>query len=461
MAADEQQTTKLAGVDPAWAWSAWQPDAKASWNREWAAHLYRRAGFAATWSQLEESLATGHQATIDRLMAGEPETDRFYQDAAQSAESLLAAGDPQQVAAWWLYVLIHSPHPLRERLTLFWHGHFATSGAKVTDGRTMYLQNSLLRKHALGSFRPMLDEVSKDPAMLIWLDATSNHKAHPNENFAREVMELFCLGIGNYSEHDIKEAARSFTGWELSRGQFRFNRDEHDVGQKTVLGQTGAFNGDDVLRILLDRPATGRFLVRKLFRFLMSETAEPPAGLIEPLATGLRERDYDLAWLVRTMISSNLFFSPHAVRQRVKGPVELAVGLLRSLEAPVNTYALHEELRKLGQGLLFPPNVKGWDGGTAWINSSTLVGRANLVWALVGGHGRMSVRLQPELAALRGAEQPAVQVARLIDLLLACPLPDAVQVQLIAIASAGEESLRQRLARLMQAIGTLPEYQLG
>jgi uncharacterized protein (DUF1800 family) len=463
MSAQEQNAAnKLAAVDPDWAWAAWQPHAETPWNRERAAHLYRRAGFAATWSQLEEALATGHQATIDLLLAGGPDSDGFYQEAARSAESLLGSGDAKQLAAWWLYLLVHSPHPLRERMTLFWHGHFATSAAKVTDVRMMYAQNSLLRQHALGGFRPLVDRASKDPAMLVWLDSTTNHKAHPNENFAREVMELFCLGIGNYSEHDIKEVARAFTGWELRQGVFRFNRHQHDAGQKTVLGQAGPWTGDDVLRILLDQPATGRFLVRKLFRYLVSETAEPPAALIEPLAAGFREHDYDLAWLVRTVLSSNLFYSDRAVRQRVKGPVELAVGLLRSLELPVNTFALHEDLQKLGQGVLFPPNVKGWDGGTAWINSSTLVGRANLVWAIVGGDGRLKTRFAPErLAALSGVSQPAAQTARLVELLLACSLPDAVQVQLVSIVSASDGSPRQRQARLVQAIATLPEYQLG
>lgn len=462
MAAGEKTgLNSLATVDPAWAWAAWQPDDRTLWGRELAAHLYRRAGFAATWTQLEEGVAAGCQATVDRLMAGKPEVEGFYAEAARSAESLLAAGDPQQLAAWWLYVLVHSPHPLRERLTLFWHGHFATSGAKVTDGRMMYVQNNLFRKHAIGRFPAMLDQVSKDPAMLVWLDSTANHKSHPNENFAREVMELFCLGIGNYSEHDIKEAARAFTGWELAHGAFRFNRYQHDAGQKTVLGQTGAWTGDDILRILLEQPATARFLVRKLFRFLVSETADPPAALIEPLAAGLRQRDYDLSWLTRTMLTSNLFYSPHAVRQRVKSPVELAVGLLRSLEASVNAFALHEDLRKLGQAVLFPPNVKGWDGGAAWINSSTLVGRANLVWAIASGDGRMKARFAPEkLAALAGADQPAAKAGRLVDLLLACPLPDAVQVQLVAIASDSNGGQRQRLARLIHAIGTLPEYQL-
>lgn len=462
MAGEPQNANPLTSIEPAWAWAAYQPNGTKPWTRELAAHLYRRAGFAATWPQLEEAIATGCQSTVDRLMTAGPEAERFYHEAARSAESLLGTNDAQQLAAWWLYVLIHSPHPLLERLTLFWHGHFATSAAKVTDVRMMYAQNSLLRKHALGSFRAMLDAASKDPAMLVWLDSTTNHKAHPNENFAREVMELFCLGIGNYSEHDIKEAARAFTGWELRQNEFRFNRYQHDAGQKTVLGQTGAWTGDDVLRILLEQPAAGHFLVRKLFRWLVSETADPPAALIEPLAAGLRQHDYDYAWLVRTILSSNLFYSPHAVRQRIKGPVELAIGLLRSLETSANTVALQEDLRKLGQAVFFPPNVKGWDGGTAWINSSTLVGRANLVWAIAGGDGRLKARVLPEkLAALSGVDQPAARAGRLVDLMLACPLPDAVQVQLVSVASAADGGERQRLARLIHAIATLPEYQLG
>lgn len=460
--AAEREGNPLASIDPVWAWASYQPNAERPWTRELAAHLYRRAGFAATWSQLEEAIAAGCQATVARLMTPSQEAEQFYTDAARAAESLLGTNDAQQLAAWWLYVLIHSPHPLLERLTLFWHGHFATSAAKVTDVRMMYAQNSLLRKHALGSFRAMLDSASKDPAMLIWLDSTTNHKAHPNENFAREVMELFCLGIGNYSEHDIKEAARAFTGWELRKNEFRFNRYQHDAGQMTVLGQTGAWTGDDVLRILLDQPATGRFLVRKLFRWLVSETADPPAALIEPLAAGLRQHDYDLAWLARTILSSNLFYSPQAVRQRIKGPVELAIGLLRSLETSANTVALQEDLQKLGQAVFFPPNVKGWDGGTAWINSSTLVGRANLVWAIAGGDGRTKARVEPEkLAALAKIDQPAAKAGRLVELLLACPVPDAVQVQLASIASANDGGERQRLARLIHAIATLPEYQLG
>ncbi len=448
-------------IDPAWAWAAFEPDAAAAWDRPRVAHLYRRAGFAASWKQLDEAVAAGCQATVERLLAGEPASDSFYQQAQRSAESLLATGNPAQLAAWWLNVMLHSPHPLLEKLTLFWHGHFATSAAKVTDARMMYVQNAILRKHALGRFGALLGEVSKDPAMLIWLDATTNHKAHPNENFAREVMELFCLGLGNYSEHDIKEAARAFTGWELRQGEFRRNVGQHDDGEKTVLSQTGRWTGDDVLRILLAQPATARFLVRKLFRHLVSETLDPPAALIDPLAEGLRQREYDLSWLVRTLLSSRLFYSPHAMRQRIKSPVELGIGLLRSLEASVNCYALADDLRDLGQAVLFPPNVKGWDGGTAWISSSTLVGRANLVWAVVSGNARLKSRVNlRRLAAFDGVDQPAEVVSRLTELLLSAPLPDEVRIPLTAVAADRNGDDRLRLARVVQAITTLPEYQL-
>jgi uncharacterized protein (DUF1800 family) len=423
----------------------------------------RRGGFGASWNQLEEAVRAGCGPSVERLIEGEPASEAFYAQAENAAESLLGSNDPANLPAWWLHVMLQSPHPLREKMTLFWHGHFATSAAKVTGARMMFCQHRQLREHALGRFGPLLSAVSKDPAMLVWLDSTTNHKAHPNENFAREVMELFCLGLSNYTEHDIKEAARAFTGWEMRQDEFRFNRYQHDPGPKTVLGKTGAWTGDDVLGILLAQPAAGRFLARKLFRYFVSEAADPPDSLVEPLAQGLREHDYDISWMLRTLFASNFFYSPHALRQKIKSPVELAVGLLRSLEAPANTYALSDDLRNLGQGVFFPPNVKGWDGGTAWINSSTLVARANLVWALVSDDARYKTRIRVDrLAALAGVGDPAQQARRLVELLLSAPLPDEVYVQLTAIAAeAATGDPRLPLARVVQAIATLPEFQLA
>jgi len=448
----------LAEIDPAWAWS---PLAEKTWTRELAAHFYRRAGFGATWAELDAAAADGCQRTVERLVSRAPASDSFYGEADRSVAALLASGNANQLSAWWLYVMLGTPQPLLEKLTLFWHGHFATSAAKVTDGQMMFAQHALLRKHALGHFGPMLEELSKDPAMLVWLDSTTNHKAHPNENFAREVMELFCLGIGHYTERDIKEAARAFTGWELRKDEFRFNRYQHDDGMKSLLGKSGRFTGDDILKILLEQPATARFLVRKLYRFLVSETADAPDALIEPLAAGFRAAQYDMTWLLRTMLGSNFFYSPYAVRQRIKSPVEFAVGFLHSLEGSASTYALADDLRDLGQAVFFPPNVKGWDGGVAWINSSTLVGRANLVWNLLSDRdGRYHTRLTLDrLPALSGINDPAAISRRVADLLLATPLPDAVYVQLAAVAS--DKASPNQLARIVQAVATLPEFQLA
>lgn len=468
MAADQLASTQpspkpLAEVDPGWAWSAYDP-AATPWSRELAAHLFRRAGFGAAWAQLDQAVAAGCQPTVERLLAGEDASAAFYAEANRSVAALLASGNAGNLAAWWLHAMLHSPHPLLEKMTLFWHGHFATSAAKVTDPRMMFAQHAILRKHSLGRFAPLLGETSKDPAMLVWLDSTTNHKAHPNENFAREVMELFCLGRGNYTEHDIKEAARAFTGWELRQETFRVNRFQHDEGEKAVLGRTGHWTGDDILKLLLEQPATARFLVRKAFRFLVNETEEPAEALLEPLAAGFRQHDYDMTWLLRTILSSKLFYSPYAVRQRIKSPVEFAIGFLRAIEAPVNAYALADDLRDLGQAVFYPPNVKGWDGGTAWINSATLVGRANLIWSLAtdrDGRYKTAAALE-RLAALSGIDEPAAESRRIADLLLAWPLPDAVYVQLAALAGGDRDQQRPlRLARLVQAVATLPEYQLA
>ncbi|MEX0585473.1 MAG: DUF1800 domain-containing protein, partial [Pirellulales bacterium] len=350
-----------------------------------------------------------------------------------------------------------------EKLTLFWHGHFATSASKVTDADLMFRQNALLRKHALSAFGPLLTEAAKDPAMLLWLDSTTNHKSKPNENFAREVMELFSLGVGNYTERDIKEVARAFTGWELRNKRFFLNRPQHDTGAKSVLGRTGDLDGDAVLAILLEQPAAGRFLVRKLFRYFVSETANPSDALLEPLASGYRQRGFDTAWLVKSLLGSNLFYSPHAMRQRIKSPVELVIGLLRSVEGTANMYALAEDLRQLGQGVFYPPNVKGWDGGPEWINSAGLLARANLVWGLVSGtEGRLKSKVSlAELAARHAIPSGADGVRWWANLLLGTQAPAEIFVQLTALAGDTSGDKSQRLARLVQAIVTLPEYQLA
>jgi hypothetical protein len=255
----------LEEIDPVEAWKPWQPSPAEPWSRKWAPHLYRRAAFGYSREDLIEAERLGLQGTVDLLFEGRP-----Y--ATESLETLIDVGrltalrddGGNQLRGWWLYAMLQGAHPLREKLTLFWHDHFATSLVKVQNPTLMFRQNCLLREHALGRFGPMLQAISRDGAMLVWLDSNSNVKGRPNENYAREVMELFSLGVGNYTEKDVREAARAFTGWRTDGVGFAFNGASHDSGPKTVLGQTGDWDGGDVLRIVLEQPAAARFLVRKL-----------------------------------------------------------------------------------------------------------------------------------------------------------------------------------------------------
>ena len=291
--------------------------------------------------------------------------------------------------------MLQGGHPLREKLTLFWHNHFATSLAKVQNPTLMFRQNCLLRKHALGRFGPLLQAISRDAAMLVWLDSNSNVKGKPNENYARELMELFSLGVGHYTEKDIREAARAFTGWRTDGVGFAFDARLHDDGPKTVLGQTGAWDGGDVVRIVLEQPAAARFLVRKLYHFLVSEKAVPPDSLLEPLCESFRKSDYDIAGLVRTILASRHFYSDHAFRQRIKGPVEYVLGAVQAVYRrygeedadyrPLPQQVLVGRLGAMGQHLFAPPNVKGWPGGPSWLNTSTMLERDNFAGALAMG----------------------------------------------------------------------------
>ncbi|MBL9083432.1 MAG: DUF1800 family protein, partial [Planctomycetales bacterium] len=331
-----------------------------------------------------------------------------------------------------------------------------------------------------------------DVAMLLWLDSAVNRKTRPNENFAREVMELFTLGTGHYTERDIKEAARCFTGWEVHNNRFWFNRPQHDDGPKQVLGERGNFDGDQMVALLLEQPACARFLVRKLFRFLIAD--EPPVGdgdsataqvagtpnstavrpsdeFIEPLARQLRESGYDIAGVVRTMLASNYFYSAAVAGRRIKGPVEFAVGLVRSLEGHVDHYALADDLAALGQQVFYPPNVKGWNGGRDWINAYTLLSRTNLVERLTAGSGRYERKLKLDecpapatVSPADGASDPKdgrALVERLCDLLLAVRPPDAVVAQLAKAAErrSGEDEWTRR-GRTIYALASLPEFQL-
>jgi hypothetical protein len=370
------------------AWAPYAPDDKSPWDLRRVVHLHRRAALAATWSDLRRDLEDGPTASVGRLLAGQanPATPPdFAATADLLADSAVVAGDIGRLKAWWFYRMVFTPDPLGEKLTLLWHDHFATANAKVQDPRLMRRQNDTLRRHTRGNFAELLNAAVREPALLTYLDAPANRKGHPNENLARELMELFTLGVGYYTETDVKEAARALTGWTVTEGNFTETPDRHDPGEKTILGKTGNWTGSDLVKILLGHPATAERIAFKLCRQFFGENAVPPAAVKE-LAAGLRERDLDVGWAVETVLRSRLFFADANVRTRVLGPVEFVVGAARALglvDPAPSTLALAAWSARLGQDVFDPPNVGGWPGGRAWISTRTVIGRANYVTALL------------------------------------------------------------------------------
>lgn len=461
-------------IDPRWAWEQYRLDRNNPWDLKKAGHLYRRAAFGATWDELQKCVANGPDKSIDRLLSGKQDPE-FEHNSKTMADSIGKFNNDAQLAPWWLYRLIlGNPHLLREKMTLFWHNHFATSNTKVRNASFMLGMYDLLSRHALGNFRELLLEISKNPAMMIWLDTNQSKKGQPNENYARELMELFSLGIGHYTEKDIREAARAFTGWEIKNGKAHFNKAQHDDGEKVVIGKRGQFSGDDIVRICLDQSACAEFICGKLFRFLISETIEPTRELLEPLAQQLRKSDYDVGQLVATMLRSNLFFSKDAYRTKVKSPVEFAIGIVRALGARPNVSALALRLEGLGQHLFHPPSVKGWDGGQVWLNGQTLLFRQNLSLALTStGDDQLTPRCDPAaLIQHLGRSDDAGIVDFLLTLFLQNDVPPSTRDRLTSYLA---QARRQRpsayepddaaAAHPVRAVChltlTLPEFQLN
>jgi uncharacterized protein (DUF1800 family) len=464
---------ELKKIDPRWAWRPYKPSAAAPWDVRRVGHLYRRAAFGATAAELDRGLKAGPQKAVAELLKGGPGLDAFDKQMAPLAESIGRANNAGLLRAWWLTRMLYTPHPLQEKLTLFWHNHFATSNAKVQSARFMLGQYQLLRKHSLGNFAALLKEMSYDPAMLVWLDGGGSKKGNPNENYARELMELFSLGIGHYTEMDIREAARAFTGWEVVGAAAVFRPAQHDDGEKTVLGRKGRWKPDDVVRICLEQKSCPSFVAGKLFRFLVSETVPATNELLAPLAAQFRASGYDFGALVKTVLSSNLFFSEEVYRTRVKAPVDFALGVVRGLEGRIGTTALAAALEQLGQNVFNPPSVKGWDGGPAWLNGQTLLFRQNLALALSSTEDtRFGARTDPAALARKYAKKadeelvnfflrvflqgdvPAESRARLLD------YQKRAHKRPVPVYWTAQDAADHRVRALCHLVLALPEFQL-
>ena len=354
-----------------------------AWDETRAAHLYRRAGFGATPEEIERALDEGLEATVDRLLDFTVPNDALETRLEQSGVDLTAPGG---ILRWWAMRLFWTARPLEERMTLFLHDHFATAISKVGNPEAMLAQNQLLRRFALGNFTQLTIEISRDPAMLIWLDNVTNVKDHPNENYGRELLELFTLGAGNYTEDDVLAAAKAFTGWTLSRETrgFLFVDAKHDHSTKTFLGRSGDWNGDDVVEIACGEAAHARLMAEKLYFFFVHEHASEE--VLERFAQVYRDGGTELAPLVRAILTSEEMYGDHVLWSKVKSPADHAVTAIRQLrvddDRALRTVA--NFLSAAGQTLFNPPDVAGWDGGMRWINSSSLLSRMNYGAGLLG-----------------------------------------------------------------------------
>ncbi|HTD89469.1 MAG TPA: DUF1800 domain-containing protein [Burkholderiales bacterium] len=385
-----------------------------------ARHLLSRTNFAAAPADIESFSRLTREQAVDRLLSGmekprvtpppqwvsEPVVppSRLREMSVEERRNFQRTNAARglEMRGWWVQEMVITPSPLSEKMVLFWHNHFVSSQQKVRQPQYLYRQNLLLREHAMGNFGAFLHAISRDPAMVIYLDNASNRKGQPNENFAREVMELFTLGEGNYSERDVKEAARAFTGWSIDpeKGEFLFRPFAHDDGDKTVLGRSGNLDGDAVLDILLAQPQTAEFIVCKLWREFVSPNAEADMAEVRRIAGVFRDSRYDIRAALRALLTSDAFYAPQHRATLVKSPVDLVVGTLRQFQfatGDAGPFAL--VVAQLGQNLFSPPNVKGWPGGAAWINSTTLLARKQFLDRLFRSEAVQPMKPLPTMAA--------------------------------------------------------------
>ena len=449
-----------------------------AWDYEMSAHLIERAGFGATPIEIEQLAAMSPEAVVDQLInydavpdeapafepspIWDPGMDPFPKSRADAVriarETGFSMGVPvlpegesrrlqpvvdkffyglranaietQRLATWFGERMLTTRRPLEEKLTLFWHGHFATGNSKVRDTRLVQQQHEMLRGNAAGNFRDLLMGILMDPAMLVYLDNGENRKGHPNENFGRELLELFTMGVGNYTERDIREASRAFTGWTNDVLEFRFDAATHDDGDKTFLGRTGPFNGEDIIDIVLDAPVTAEFIASKLYRFFVREEIDDVTRV--SLGATFRNADYELRPLLRQIFLSRDFYSPASVARQIKTPVHLVVSTYRKLG--LTTLPTIPDFNRLtatlGQTLFNPPNVAGWAGGRTWITPALLFQRGNLFrrvlfpdedgfWApdraIPGIYARVGQRLERGMSITAATQEGDAESSQLVD----------------------------------------------
>lgn len=468
-----------------------------------AAHLLNRASFGGTPDEIAEIQKLGPQAAVDWLMdfpgaraeevsqsdlpdlssiEGYPKSFQELRkmfagktdEERKAIQQMLQQANREAVSAtigWWMNRFAYGPYPLHEKLVFLWSGHFTTSAKDERAAALIWNQNETIRRFAAGNFREFVKAISHDPAMLDYLNNTQNRKQKPNENYARELMELFTLGIGNYTEDDIKQAARAFTGWTHEDGEYAFRKYDHDEGVKTFFGKRGNFNGDDIIDIILTHPACAPYIATKIFKWFVYEELEP--GVAESLAFILKDANWDMRPLIRTILTSKAFYASRTIGSQIKSPVQLLVGTVKLLNLDMPpTGRMVGVLEQMAQVPLMPPNVKGWPGGRMWINTSTLFARYNTCVFLAGGTTSMQLRggkgngkrNNRPMVDVTGSFTPTVDappkalvdywVGRLIQ------RPITEEKKQVLLDALGTRPTENSLKQMIQLIVSMPEYQL-
>ena len=461
------------------------------------AHLMRRAGFGMPRDELEAYVAKGYEATVEELLHPENQPDVDTDLTERYLPEFSGLFDIRANQQAWVYRMVNTRRPLQEKISLFWHGILCTGYAKVMHSRMMTVNMDMFRSYGMGNFRDLLVELSRHPTMVFYLDNVHNHKGTINENYGRELLELFSLGVGmdsqfNYTEDDVKAASHAFTGWSLRpeipdvpygqyRWHFRYDPTDHDNGEKTFLGETGRWNGEDIIDIIVRQPGTARFVARHLYNFFVADEPQVPAwkdmpprdmDAIRALEKAFVENGYEIRPVLRILFNSDFF--KNARYARIKSPTEVVVGTMRLVkdhtEVKPGLLPITLETTYMGQDLLNPPSVEGWHTGREWIDSGTLVERINFVAEHVGNLELPGVRLIVDrMSDGTSTLSPEEFVDRCLDLIGPVEVSEKTYNALIEHASSGNELRRgteeersafaRRVAEMLQLIVATAEYQ--
>jgi uncharacterized protein (DUF1800 family) len=456
------------------------------------AHLMRRAGFGATREELERCVAQGYEATVEELLNPPPEREsgKMALMLRYHPAFLLPGGNPWSGQANWMYQMISTQRPLEEKIALFWHHVFATGNSKLDNCDQMLEQIKMFRQYGLGNYKKLLVEVSQNPAMIFWLDNNENHRDAVNENWGRELLELFSMGVSNYTEVDVREVSRAFTGWTIRAKlprqpygrypwHFEYREEDHDDAEKTFLGETGNFNGEDVIDIIVQQPATARFICRHLYNFFVADEPQVPAWTIEPardeealeaMVDVFINSGYEMKDVLRFIFTSDFF--KNARFSKIKSPAEVVAGTLKMVEEfqfpEPGILQIGKEPTYMGQSILDPPSVEGWHTGTEWINSGSLLARVNFVADRVANTSLPGIKKIIRHMKTEGVKTPEQLIDAAAEHMGFVELSEETRQQLIENARtsgnldwSNEAAAGQRIGETMALIGATTEYQFG